>query len=124
MKSPFEAFPIPTEMRSMAEQSMQQARQAFDSFVNAANEAASRFEDQRATAQAGAKDMSQRIMSFAEENVVNSFDYAQHLLRATDVAEMMKVHADYVQRQIKLLGEQAKELGESAMKAGGTKSGL
>jgi hypothetical protein len=38
-KDPFEQFAIPSEMRAFAEQSVVQARKAFESFIDAANEA-------------------------------------------------------------------------------------
>ena len=38
-KDPFEQFAIPTEMRAFVEQSVTQARQAFDGFIEAANKA-------------------------------------------------------------------------------------
>jgi phasin len=117
MKNPFEAFQIPSEMRTLAEQSMEQARRAFDGFAKAANEAAAQIEDQAQTSKTGAKDATQRVIAFAEENVANSFAYAQKLMRARDPAEFLKMHAEYVQAQLKVLGEQAEELGDSALKA-------
>lgn len=116
-KSPFEPFQIPNEMRTLAEQSMEQARRAFDGFVTAAHEAASRMENQTASAKSGAKEATQKIMTFAEENVANSFAYAQKLVRARDPAEFVKMHAEYVQSQLKALNEQAQEFGDSALKA-------
>ena len=38
-KDPFEQFAIPNEMRAFAEQSVAQARKAFDGFIQAANQA-------------------------------------------------------------------------------------
>jgi phasin len=111
-------FSVPPEMRELAEKSVQQARQAFDGFVSAAEKAAAGFQENATAAQAGAKDIAQKAMTFAEQNVASSFDLAQKLIAAHDVNEVVKVHADYVRRQIDVLAEQARELGQTAGKAG------
>lgn len=113
-KEAFQQFEIPTEVRAFAEKSVEQARKAFDGFVAAASQAASSLEGRAAVAQAGAKDVAQKAMSFAEHNVANSFDFAQKLTRAQDVSEVVKLHSDYVRSQIETLSEQAKDLGQTA----------
>ncbi len=45
-KDPFEQFAIPTEMRAFVEQSVTQARQAFEGFIEAANKAMGQFQGQ------------------------------------------------------------------------------
>jgi hypothetical protein len=44
-------FEIPAEMRQMAEQSVEQAKKAFDGFIAAAQQAVSNFEGQAAATQ-------------------------------------------------------------------------
>jgi phasin family protein len=56
-------------------------------------------------------------MAFAEQNIANSFEFAQQLLRAKDLQDVLKLQADYVKRQMQAFNEQARELGESATKA-------
>jgi phasin len=114
---PMRNFEIPSDMRKFAEQSVEQARQAFGGFINAAQQAASEMEGRATLARAGAKDMNEKAMTFAQRNIMASFEFAQKLVRAKDVQEMMKLQADYIQEQMKVLNEQAKELGESASKA-------
>jgi phasin len=116
-KETFEQFEVPNEVRAFAEKSVEQARKAFDGFVSAASQAASTFEGRTAAAKAGAKDVTQKAMSFAEQNVSNSFDFAQKLMRAKDANEVVKLHSDYVRKQIGTLSEQAKELGQTATRA-------
>ena len=50
-------FNIPTEMRTFAEKTMEQARQAFDSFVAATQEAVGHAETRAASARSGVKDV-------------------------------------------------------------------
>jgi hypothetical protein len=50
--------------------------------------------------------------SFAEKNVQASLDYAQALVHAKDLSEMMRLHREYVQTQMRSLAEQANEMGQ------------
>ena len=114
---PFD-FAVPPEMRAIAEKSVEQARKAFDGFVSAAEKATAGLEQRAEVARAGAKDVAQKAMSFAEQNVANSFDLAQKLVTAKDINEVVQLHADYVRKQMDLLARQAEELSQSASKMG------
>ena len=105
-------FEIPKEMRSMAEASLGQARQAFEKFLASAQATAGTIEERGATVRAGAKDVGAKAISYAEKNVQASLDYAQSLLRAKDLAEVMRLHSEYVQSQMRSLAEQASEMGQ------------
>jgi len=109
-------FEVPPEMREFAEKSVQQARQAFESFVTAAQNAATGAAERAAGAQSGAREVGELAMQFAERNMASSFEFAQKLIRAKDVSEVVALHADYAKAQMSTLGEQAKELGQRAAK--------
>jgi len=111
-----EQFQIPPEMRAFAEKSVEQAKQAVEGFISAAHRTVSAFEGQAETARKGAKDVGGKAMEFAERNITSSFDFAQKLVRAKDVQEMLELQAAYVRTQMQVLTEQAKELGENAGK--------
>ena len=110
-------FEIPSDMRKFAEQSVEQARKAFDGFINAAQQAVNDMEGRANVAQASAKDVGEKAMSFAQRNIMASFELAQKLVRAKDVEEILKLQSEYVKSQMQVLGEQAKELNQSASKA-------
>jgi hypothetical protein len=61
---------------------------------------------------AGAKDASATAFSYAEKNVQASLDYAQALVHAKDLSEVMRLHREYVQTQMGSLAEQASEMGQ------------
>jgi phasin len=110
-------FEIPQDMRAFAEKSVEQAKQAFDGFISAAHQAVNAFEGQAESARKGARHVAEKAMSFAERNVANSFEFAQQLVRAKDIQELMRLQADFIRNQMQILTEQAKELGESASAA-------
>jgi len=109
-------FEIPADMRAMAEKSVEQARVAFNTFMSAAQEAVATFEGQAKAAQAGAKDIGEKAVSYAERNVSNSFAFAERLVHAKDAQEFIRLQTEFIQAQMKEFAEQAKELGESAAK--------
>jgi phasin len=109
-------FQIPPEMRAIAEKSVEQAKQAVESFISAAHRTATALEGQAETARKGAKDVGQKAVDFAAQNIASSFELAQKLVRAKDMQEMMELQASYIRTQMQVLGEQAKELGQGAGK--------
>jgi len=115
-KDPTPPFGIPPDMRALAEQSVEQAKSAFNSFINAAHDAVGRLDAQAKAAQEGARGMSDKAVGYAERNVAAAFDYAQKVVRATTVQELVKLQAEFVQSQMQALSEQAKDLGETAAK--------
>ena len=110
-------FEIPKDMRSMAEASFDQARKAFEKFLASAQATAGTIEERGETVRAGAKDIGAKAISYAEKNVQASLDYAQSLLHAKDLTEIMKLHSEYVQAQMRSLAEQASEMGQIVSKA-------
>jgi len=110
-------FDVPTQMRQFAEQSVEQAKKAVDGFLTAAQKAATTLETQANTAQAGAKDVREKVMGFAEENINNSFEFAQRLVRAKDIQEVMALQQEFMKQQMQAMQAQARDLGTAATKA-------
>jgi phasin len=110
-------FEIPKEMRSMAEASLGQARAAFEKFLSSAHQTAGSIEERGASVRAGAKDISAKAVSYAEKNVQASLDYAQSLLHAKDLTEVMRLHSEFIQAQMRSLAEQASEMGQMVSRA-------
>jgi len=116
-------FEIPKEMRSMAETSLEQARKAFESFISTAQQTAAAFGGpsfggpSMGAPGTAAKDISAKAIAFAEKNVQASLAYAQQLIHAKDLTEVMRLHTEYVQAQMRVLAEQASEMGQTVTRA-------
>jgi phasin len=110
-------FEVPKELRSMAEAGFDQARKAFETMLSSAQQTAHVIEGKGASVREGAKDIAAKAVSYAERNVTASLDYAQQLVHAKDVSEVMRVHTEYVQSQMKALAEQASEFGQIMSRA-------
>ncbi|MET0677702.1 MAG: phasin family protein [Bradyrhizobium sp.] len=104
-------FENPNDMRSMAEASFEQVRRTFEQFAGAAQVAAGSLGERNATVRAGASDVGSQAIAYAGQNAQASLDHAQSLLKAKDLTEVMRLHGEYVQAQMRALAEQASEIG-------------
>ncbi|MGI8527697.1 MAG: phasin family protein [Pseudolabrys sp.] len=109
-------FEVSPEMRDFAEKSVEQAKKAIDGFIAAARHAAVTVESQGKDATGKAKEAGDLAMRYAERNIDSSFEFAQSLVRAKDVQEVMKLQSDYMTKQMTVLQEQAKDLRQKAAK--------
>lgn len=107
-------YEIPNEMRDFAEKSVEQARKAFDGFMEAAHKAAVTVESQTASAQQSARTTADSAVSYAEANVAASFAFAQKLLQAKTLEEMMAMQAEFARSQIDALTKQMNALNAAA----------
>lgn len=115
-KDPLEHFAIPEEVRAFAEQSVTQARRAFESFMDAANQAVGQMQGRAEAAHSGAGEIAHKSMQYAEQNVAATLEFAQKLMRAKDAAEVMGLQSEFLGRQMQALSSQVHELGQSAAK--------
>jgi phasin len=115
-KDPFEQFAIPNEMRAFAEQSVAQARKAFDGFIEATNKAMGQMQGHAQAAHSGATEIAHKTMTYAEQNVAATFDFAQKLMSAKDASEVMGLQSQYLSCQMQALSTQVQDLGQSAAK--------
>ena len=115
-KEPFEPFGMPKEIRAFVEQSVTQAKHAFDGFIQAANQAMGQFEGQAQAARGGANEIAHKSMAYAEQNMAATFEFAEKLMQAKDATEVMRLQSDYLGRQMQALSTQVQELGQSAAK--------
>ena len=111
-----EQFQIPPEMRALAEKSVEQAKQAVEGFISAAQRTVCALEGQAETARKGAKDVGGKAMGFAEQNIATSFEFAQKVVRAKDIHEFTQLQTEFVKAQISAFAEQAKALGQTVAK--------
>jgi phasin len=114
---PTPSYEVPSDMRDMAEKSVDQARRAFDGFMSAAQKAVGQADTTTASMQSNAKTIGSKAMGFAESNVRSAFDLAQKLVRAKDIQEVLALQSDYAKSQLTTIQEQAKEIG-SLMQSG------
>lgn len=110
-------FEIPQEMRRYAETTVDQARKAFEDFVETAQKAVTTADAQSKKVKDGAVDLNERMLSAAEDNIAAAFSLAQRLVQTTSVQEAMELQAKYLQERMAVMAEQARHVGEASAKA-------
>lgn len=110
-------YEVPTEMRDFAEKSVEQARKAFEGFIGAAQKAVGQADSTATTVQTSARAMGDKAVTFAEQNVRSAFDFAQKVVRVTDIQELLTLQSEYVRSQMTSLQEQAKDFGSAVQSA-------
>jgi phasin len=110
-------FEVPHEMRAFAEKSVEQAKSAFDNYINQATKAMSAVESQSDAATSGARDVSRQALGFAEENVAAAFAFAEKLVRARDPQEILQLQSEFAKDSMQKLSEQTKAMSEQVQTA-------
>ena len=106
-------YQIPEEMRDFAGRSVDQARKAFDGFMSAAHRAVDAAENSSGMVHSGVVDVSRKAVGFAEANIAASFAFAQKLVNASSMEEVIALQQNFLQSQMETLAEQAKELQDT-----------
>ena len=86
---------------SSPKKSVEQAEQAFDTFVAAAQHAVKTAKTQTASTRSGIKEVGALAMGYAERNINSCFELAQKLMRAKDAKEVMALHSEYVSGRVR-----------------------
>jgi phasin family protein len=109
--SPFE---MPADLRKMTEQSMEQVRSAINSYLQFFQKGVPGVPGMPMM---GGNELSNKVLGYAERNVATAFDFAQSLMAAKDVQEVLKMQTEFLQSQMQAMTEQVKDLSETAIKA-------
>jgi hypothetical protein len=66
----------------------------------------------------GKTDFGEKLKSFTEQNIAAAHHHVQKLSQVRDFQDFIKIQTEYVQTQLSLFADQAKQLGEAYMKTG------
>ena len=113
---------IPEALRGLAEQSVRQAKQAFDQFMVAARQAQNIAATTTAPTSVTVKEIQKRSAEFAEQNSEAAFAFASELAKARSLDEFGAVQQRYAKLQIETYTKQAQELGRLIAAAHGQSS--
>jgi len=103
-------FEIPTDMRKMTEQSMEQVRRAINGYLQFL---------QRAVPGdvMGGSELSNKILGYAGRNVASAFEFAGRLAQVRDIQALANLQLEFIQAQMQAMTEQAKDLSEAMTNA-------
>nr|WP_321981763.1 phasin family protein [uncultured Cohaesibacter sp.] len=107
-------FEIPEEFRTLTKQGIAHSFQAYESFRDAAYDAAERFEEPAKAINSALVEANKKAFSAADEGMKASFGLAGDLAQATSVHEAMMLQTKYMQTQMMRFGEVASAMTEMA----------
>ena len=103
-------FEIPTDMRKVTSQSMEQARTAINGYLQF-------FQRGVPSNVMGSSELSNKVFGYAERNVASAFEFAQRLVHVRDFQSVTTLQMEFIQAHMQAMTEQAKDLSETATKA-------
>ena len=103
MADPKMMMEVPSQIRDMALNSVNQAEKAMSSFM----ESASKSVDAVPAPMGG---VAKQALAISEKNLKASFDHARQLMQAKDIGEVMKLQTEFVRAQFGQATEQFKQL--------------
>lgn len=114
-------FEIPSSVREIASRSVEQAKDAYTKFVDATRQTQDMVLKSSEVLSTGAKEMNEKVLSFAEANARAGFEAATRIAQARDVKEMFEIQTQYARSQMETYAQQAQEIARivaaSAQKA-------
>jgi phasin len=114
-------FEIPSSVRDMAARSVEQVKDAYGRFVDATRQTQDMVAKSTEVFASGAKEMNDKVLSFAESNAKASFEVASRLAPARDAKEFHDTQTQFARSQMEAYTQQTQELARilasSAQKA-------
>jgi hypothetical protein len=105
--SPLQNFNV--EAKQAIQQTVKQTEGAMDNYFNL-------LQQTMFTTPWGKTDFGEKLKSFTEQNIVAAHHHIQKLSQARHFQAFIKIQTEYMQTQLSLFADQAKQLGEAYMK--------
>lgn len=112
---------IPSSVREIASRSVEQVKDAYGRFVDAARQTQDMVNKSTEVFANGAKEMNEKVLSFAEVNAKANLEVASRLAQARDIKEIFEIQTQFARNQMETYAQQTQELARimaaSAQKA-------
>ncbi len=107
---------VPESVRSMAEITVNQTREAYERGKEALDESIDALERSFDAAGHGATAFNRKLIDIAQRNLNSSFDFAKSLAGAKTLAEIVELQSAYIRSQFEVFAGQATEIQELTKK--------
>jgi phasin len=107
---------MPAAFREFAERGVAQCKDTYEKMKAAAEEATDVLETTYSTATKGASDYGMKVIETARVNTNSAFDFANELIAAKTLSEVIELSSAHARKQFEALTEQSKELTALAQK--------
>lgn len=110
-------YDMTEQMRAFAEQGMDQARKAFDTYMETMQDTVGKLETSSSEMQSKTSEAGKKALSLAEDHMNAAFSQAEKLVTAKDPQEALELQTKYISEQIESVTKQAQSMGEEAATA-------
>jgi phasin len=115
---PQNQFEIPQELRQLAEENVERARQLYLQFMDGVEQTMAVWSAPRSDLiTPGFDEVRERAAKFAKENAEAAFKLAKQVANAKDLQELLSLQSRYVQSQMQWYADQTQEFGKLMAKA-------
>jgi hypothetical protein len=112
------SFEIPQELRHLAEENVERARQLYIQFMDGVTQAMAAWSvPSSSMITPGFQEVRERATKFAKENAEAAFTLAKEVSQAKDLQELLDLQTRYVQSQMRWYAEQTQEFGQLMVRA-------
>ena len=115
MVDPKMMMEVPSQVREMALNSVNQAEAAMSSFMQSAGKSVD-------AVPAPMGNVAKQAFALSEKNLKASFDHARNLMQAKDIGEIIKLQSEFLRSQFEVATEQFKQITGSAAAARDTEN--
>jgi hypothetical protein len=109
-------FEIPQELRQLAEENVERARQLYVQFMDGVGQTMAAWSSSDAIAP-GYRKVQEHAVKLANENAEAAFRLAKDVSQAKDLHELIDLQTRYVQSQMKWYADQTQEFGRLMTRA-------
>lgn len=99
---------VPTELRDLADKTIEQAEKAFGMFFEAATKSMN-------SVPGGGTEISKQALTFTEQNMRAAFEHARKLVHATDLQQAMQLQSDFLRSQFTNAGDHMRQITGAVM---------
>jgi hypothetical protein len=111
-------FEIPQELRQLAEENVERARQLYLQFMDGVAQSMTSWSSASSEVIApGFREVQERAVKLANENADAAFKLAKEVAQAKDLHELIDLQTQYVQSQMKWYADQTQEFGRLMARA-------
>jgi hypothetical protein len=112
------SFEIPQELRHLAEENVERARQLYIQFMDGVTRAMAAWSvPSSGMITPGFQEVREQATKFAKENAEAAFTLAKEVSQAKDLQELLDLQTRYVQSQMRWYAEQTQEFGQLMVRA-------
>lgn len=111
-------FEVPEVVRSLAEQGLNQTREAYGRMKAATEQATGMMEESFGSARDNMRDIQLKALDAAQANAEATFDFTRKLLGVNSAAEAVQLQASFARERFEALIDYSKEMQSTLTKAG------